>query len=185
MARAPRSELAAGVHHVYARGNNRQAIFFDDVDRRTYLRILGRTVHLCEWRCLAFCLMLNHVHLLIETTRPNLGVGMHRAHGQYAQTFNRRHRRCGHVFQGRYGSVTVDDEAHFWTVAGYIAANPVAAGLCARPSEWHWGSYCAVMRGGAPSWLDEARLLAHLGASGGDPLRRYAELAQPKGDSPL
>ena len=185
MPRSPRSELAAGVHHVYARGNNRQAIYFDDVDRTAYLRILGATVHRCEWRCLAFCLMLNHVHLLIETVRPNLGVGMHRLHGLYAQAFNRRHGRCGHLFQGRYGAVEVRDDAQLWTVAGYIALNPVTAGLCGRPGDWHWGSYRAVMRDGAPSWLDKARLLAYLGASGGDPRRRYAELAQLKGDSPL
>src|SRR3954454_20748947 len=101
MPRKPRVELAGGVHHVYARGNAREDIYRDDVDRRMYLHTLGREVARWKWRCLAYCLMSNHVHLLLETPEPNLGRGMQRAHGTYARLFNRRHARVGHVFQGR------------------------------------------------------------------------------------
>jgi REP element-mobilizing transposase RayT len=89
-----------GIFHVYARGNDRQAIYRDDGDRATYLRLLERVVRRQEWRVLAFCLMDNHVHLLVQTPHADLGRGMQRLHGHYAQTFNARHGRVGHLFQG-------------------------------------------------------------------------------------
>src|SRR6476659_7057647 len=109
MARKLREEVAGGVQHVYARGNNRERVFFDYADRHCYLGILDRTVARTGWRCLAYWLMDNHVHLIVETPEPNLAPGMQRLHGEYAQMLNERHGRVGHVFQGRYGSVPVRD----------------------------------------------------------------------------
>jgi putative transposase len=163
------------MHHVYARGNNRQRIFLDDADRKLYLRILAGTVGRYSWHCLAYCLMRNHVHLLIETVRPDLGKGMQRLQGTYAQRFNLRHGRSGHLFEHRYGAVPVESDAQLWAVAGYIAMNPVAAGLCNRPEEWTWSSYASVLAGAAPAWVDDERLRGYFGAHGGDPLDRYAE----------
>ena len=111
MARKPRVELAGGVHHVFARGNCRQLIYLNDADRGAYLDLLACVVVRKRWHCLAFCLMDNHVHLLIETPLPNLGAGMQWLHGRFAQGFNRRHRRTGHVFEGRFGSVLVKNES--------------------------------------------------------------------------
>jgi REP element-mobilizing transposase RayT len=99
MARLPRNETEAGIHHVYARGVERRVIFVDDEDRRRYLRMFRGVAEKFRWHCLGFCLMPNHVHLLIETTEPNLGRGMHSLHGLYAQTFNERFARVGHLFQ--------------------------------------------------------------------------------------
>jgi REP element-mobilizing transposase RayT len=92
--------VAGGVAHVFARGNRQQLIFLDATDRRRYLDLLGRVARRLRWRCLAYCLMDNHVHLLIETRLPNLGRGMRELHGDYAQLFNKRHDRSGHLFQG-------------------------------------------------------------------------------------
>ena len=89
---------------MFARGNDRQAIYRDDDDRRLYLDPARRTVARKRWRCLAYCLMDNHVHLLIETPEANLGAGMQWLHGLYGRSFNDRHGRSGHVFQGRYGA---------------------------------------------------------------------------------
>ena len=175
MARRPRLELAPGVWHVFARGNNRQAIVRDLVDCDTYFAILSRTVRWCRWRCLSYCLMPNHVHLLIETTEPNLGVGMRELHGRYARSFNKRHKRCGHLFQGRYGGVVVKDDAQLRTVARYIALNPVKARLCERPEDWRWSSHRAVVGGEVPAFLDVERLMELFGSAGGDPWSRYAE----------
>lgn len=167
--------MAGAVHHVYARGNDRQRIFADDADRRAYLCLLGQEVARRHWRCLTYCLMANHVHLLVETPAPNLSVGMCLLQGQYARRFNRRHGRTGHVFQGRYGAVRIEDDAQLWMTVGYIARNPVEAGLVARAGDWRWSSHQAVM-GRAPSgWLDVPGLFGRLGALGGDPLSRYAE----------
>jgi REP element-mobilizing transposase RayT len=117
MPRSTRDEVEGGVHHVFARGNDRREIYLDDFDRKIYLVMLGRVTRRQRWRCLAYCLMPNHVHLLVETPEANLGAGMQRLHGSYAQTFNERHGRSGHVFQGRYGSVLITRDEQLWTVA--------------------------------------------------------------------
>jgi REP element-mobilizing transposase RayT len=121
MPRKNRSALESGIHHVFARGNNRAAIFVDDVDRAVYLRLLADAVKRQSWRCLAYCLMPNHVHLLIEADPPALSAGMCKLHGDYAKAFNRRHGRRGHLFGERFGSVYVEDDAQLWMVAGYVA----------------------------------------------------------------
>jgi REP element-mobilizing transposase RayT len=161
---------------VYARGNDKRLIYRDDEDRRTYLRMLASTVGKRRWRLFAFCLMENHLHLLLQTPEPNLGVGVQRLHSDYAQGFNRRHRRSGHLFQGRYGAVRVVTDEQLWTVAAYVALNPVRAGLCERPEEWRWSSYGIVIDGRQPSWLDSQGLLDHFGAAGGDPVERYVAM---------
>ncbi len=112
--------------------------------------------------------MDNHLHLLIQTPEANLGTGMQRLHGSYARKFNDRHRRSGHLFQGRYGANRVEDDLEFWTVARYIARNPVEAGKCRAARDWAWGSYRGVVDGTAPAWLDAGRLLSLFGALGGE-----------------
>lgn len=163
--------------HVYARGNNKQLIYLSDSDRVLYLSMLGRIVRKQEWRMLGFCLMPNHVHLLVETPEPNLGDGMRRLHGDYAYRFNKEHGRCGHVFQGRFGAKRVKNNAQLLMVARYIALNPVEAQLCATAEDWRWGSHRHVMaRHARNGWLDVQRLLEFFEVWGGDPHRRYAEL---------
>jgi len=173
MARPLREEVEGGIFHVFARGNGKQAIYLDDDDRRTYLRMLGAAVERHNWCCLAYCLMDNHLHLLIETPDANLGIGMQRFHGLYAQTFNERHGRSGHLFQGRYGAVRVTTDPQLWMLVRYLAVNPVRAELCERPADWRWSSHGAVAGSGPPRWLDHSRLLQYLAAAGGDPAERY------------
>lgn len=180
--RKPREEVAGGIHHVYARGNNKALLFVDDVDREGYLWLLGTEVGRRRWRCLQYCLMDNHMHMLIETPEPNLGRGMQRLHGDFGRGFNRRHSRSGHVFQGRYGSTPVRDDEQLWTVAGYIAANPVEAGLCRSPEDWPWSSHAAAAGGrAAPPWLDLARLYERFESWGGDPRERYLAAVAGRG----
>ncbi len=106
---------------------------------------------------------------MVETPLPNLARGMQRTHGLYAQSFNRRHRRSGHLFQGRFGSVLVTSDAQFLMTVRYIARNPVEAGLCDDAAEWPWSSHAALLACTCPAWLDSTRLLAQLGDDGGDP----------------
>jgi putative transposase len=184
MARKPRIEEADGVHHVFARGNGRQRIYLDDVDRLSYLALLARVVGWKRWRCLAFCLMDNHLHLLIETPLPNLGAGMQWLHGLYALRFNRRHARTGHVFEGRFGSVLMKDDVQLWTTAAYIARNPVTAGLCARPIDWLWSSHRAIAGRAAIPWVDHERLLEYYDALGGERSHRYLEAVERSPQGP-
>jgi REP element-mobilizing transposase RayT len=172
-----RQEEPGAIFHVYARGNNKQAIFLDDRDRTEYLRLLAETVRHCGWRLLGYCLMNNHVHLLVETPKPNLGSGIQRLHGKYGIYFNERHGRVGHVFQGRFGAERIKSEGQFWAAAAYVVRNPVEAGLCPRPEDWTWSSHRYVLDGTAPAWLDAARLIWHFSGVGGEPIRVYARAA--------
>jgi len=167
----PRQEAEYAIHHAFARGNRRQELFRDDRDRRIYLETLGCVVRRCSWRCLAYCLMDNHVHLLVETPHPNLGEGMQRLHAPYAKKFNARHGTVGHVFQGRYGTKRIKDDVHLITALRYIARNPVEAGLCGAEGDWPWSSHTMLLAGTAPQWLDGARVGEHLSAWGHQDLR--------------
>ena len=164
--------------HVYARGVRKEPIYVDDVDRTAYLVLLGQVVVRQGWRCLAYCLMKNHVHLLVQTPEPNLAAGMSRLHGLHAQAFNRRHGHVGHVFQGRYAAVGVRSDGQLLAVARYIALNPVDAGLCDEACRWPWGSHAAVVGDMAPRWLDVAGLLGYFGADGGEPRARYLDFVR-------
>ena len=159
--------------HVYARGNDRRVIFADDADRRRYLDLLERVVGRTRWYCLAYCLMDNHVHLLIETPVANLGRGMQWFHGHYARRFNNRHGGVGHLFQGRYGAVRAKSGSQLQAAAAYIACNPSEAGLCQAPDGWSWSSHAVALAGRVPRWLAFDRLLDHFGGDGGDRYDRY------------
>jgi REP element-mobilizing transposase RayT len=119
-------------------------MFLAAADYEVFLSGLSVARHLDGVLCHAYCLMPNHYHLLVETPRANLDDAMQRLNGTYAMRFNRHHERTGHVFQGRYGSKLISDDAYALTVVQYIAANPVRAGLCRRPEEWRWSSYAAT-----------------------------------------
>ena len=175
--RKPRENLEGGVYHVYARGNARQLVYRDEVDRRVYLRMLKEVIVRKRWRCLAYCLMDNHVHLLLETPEANLSSGMQRLQGRYAQAFNARHRRSGHVFQGRYGAVRMGSDGQLCATAAYIARNPVEAGLCEQPQDWRWSSYRSAIRAPAPAWLDADRLLSYFDTERDAACRSYAHMS--------
>jgi putative transposase len=144
VSRNSREIVEGGIYHVFARGNDRRPIFLDDTDRYVYLAILSEVCARCEWARLAYCLMGNHLHLLLETPLPNLSDGMHRLQCKYAKRFNRRHGRSGHLFQERFGSNRVSSDKQFVTVTRYIANNPVEAGLCETPEEWLWRDWSAA-----------------------------------------
>ena len=127
MARPLRLEFAGALYHVTSRGDHREKIYLDDQDRRTFLDLLGKEIFQQHWICYAYCLMDNHYHVLIETPEPNLVRGMRRLNGVYTQSFNRRHGRVGHVFQGRYKAILVDKENYLLELCRYIVLNPVRA----------------------------------------------------------
>ncbi|HYZ29583.1 MAG TPA: transposase [Thermoleophilaceae bacterium] len=175
MARKARDEEPGAIHHVYALGNNRQPLFADEKDRQLYLAYLDFVIRRQRWRLLAYCLMGNHVHLLVETPEPNLGEGMRELHGRFARRFNRRHGREGHHFLKRYGSTRIRTDAQLLIVVSYIVANPVTAGFCATPEEWPWGSHARIAAGSPPPWLAADRLMEYLGAWG-DPQATYERI---------
>ena len=138
MARIARSALPDGVFHVFARGNAREVIFRDGIDYAEFERELLSARDLFAWTLHAYCLLPNHYHLVVETTRADLSNGMQRLNGRYAQAFNDRYERVGHVFQNRFKSYVIDGEDHFERVLAYVDNNPVEAGLCESADDWPW-----------------------------------------------
>ncbi len=174
MARPLRIAFPGALYHLTSRGNARQPIFLADADRRAFLHRLGRVVEAHGWRCLAYCLMPNHYHLLVETPRPDLSRGMQRLNAAYTQGFNARHARVGHVLQGRFSSILVEREAHLLEVARYVVLNPVRAGLAAVPEAYPWSSLRATLGlDPAPGWLAVRELLAGFGSAA-----RYLEFVR-------
>ena len=113
-------------------------MFVDDVDRLAFLGLLQDVTTRWDWLFHALCLMTNHYHLVVASSRESLSRGMHRLNGVYAQRFNQRHARWGHVFGDRFGCRVVEEDKHLETVCAYVLRNPVRAGLCERPSDWPW-----------------------------------------------
>lgn len=155
MARPLRLEFANALYHVTARGNDQRQIFHDDIDRTRFLGFLAIAVRRFRWSVTAYVLMSNHFHLVVRTPEPTLSRGMHWLNGRYAASFNRRHKRTGHLFQGRFHSVLVDEGSYFVQVLRYVVLNPVRAGMCALPEEYRWSSYRETARLDlSPEWLD-------------------------------
>jgi len=164
MARPLRPQFPGAVYHITARGNNKQNIYYDEPDKIRFLKFLGQTVEQYRWLCHAYCLMTNHYHLLIETPEPNLSRGMKRLNSRYCITFNKKHRRVGHVLQGRYESVVVQKETYLLELCRYIVLNPVRAFMVEKPEEWKWSSYLATAGKEKPqSFLTTDWILAHFG----------------------
>lgn len=139
MPRTPRSELPpAGIYHVTSRGVARCTIFGDDIDRDCFLERLRRLARELELDGVVYCLMTNHFHLLVEGSLVKVSKAMQRLQGPYAQQFNKKYARVGHLFQERFHASVVADDAHFVHTYDYIRNNPVAAGFCATADEWPW-----------------------------------------------
>ena len=144
MSRPLRLEFPGAWWHIHSRGVERRDIFLDDADRRRFLNVLADAVPRFRWRLHAYVLMSNHFHLLVETVHATLSRGMQRIGGDYAESFNKRHDRAGHLFQGRFKAHLIDSETYLLRVAKYIVLNPVRAGLVARAAEWAWSSHRAT-----------------------------------------
>lgn len=112
MARPLRIEYPGAVYHITSRGNEKKPIYKDDQDRENFLSVLDKVNKRYHWHCHAYCLMGNHFHLLIETLEGNLSLGMRQLNGVYTQTFNKRHQRVGHLFQGRYKAIVIQKDSH-------------------------------------------------------------------------
>jgi putative transposase len=137
--RPNRSFLPDGPFHVTARGNRRQAIFLDAADAQKLIRRLNDVRSL--WNLQAYCLMPNHLHLIVIASVVNLGRAMARINGAYAQWFNKKYGLSGRLFQDRYDAKPIKDERHLYEAIRYVLLNPVRAGLCKHPSEWPWSNY--------------------------------------------
>ncbi len=140
MPRHPRKLAESGIYHVMLRGVNRDAIFLDDEDCARFLHSLGQAKEASGCSVLAYCLMSNHAHLVLRTGDEPIGAVVKRLGVRYAGWFNRKYGRVGHLFQDRFKSLPVEDDAYFVTLLRYVWNNPVEAGLVELPEEYLWSS---------------------------------------------
>lgn len=179
MSRPIRIEFPDALYHVTARGDRREDIFEDDQDRRMFLSTLGQVVAQFNWICHTWCLMDNHYHLLIQTPDGNLSKGMRQLNGVYTQASNRRHRRVGHLFQGRFKAILVDSDAYLLELSRYVVLNAVRAGRVKKPADWPWSSYRAsVGLEPAAPWLAVDGLLAQFAKRRSLAQQRYARFVE-------
>lgn len=182
MSRPLRIEFAGALYHVTSRGDGQKDIYFDDQDRKDYLADLAEVCKRFNWHVHAYCLMSNHYHLLLETPDGNLSKGMRQLNGVYTQHFNRHHQRVGHVFQGRYKGIIVQQETYLLELSRYIVLNPVRAQMVRAAKDWPWSSYratCGMVN--TPEWLNTDWLLSTFAKTKKTAIERYREfVAQGK-----
>ncbi|NKB39012.1 MAG: addiction module toxin RelE [Gammaproteobacteria bacterium] len=176
MTRPLRPEFPGALYHLTSRGDGREVIYFESLDREKFLEILGVVCQRYHWRCHAYCLMTNHYHLVIETIEPTLSKGMRQLNGEYTRWVNRQYYRCGHLFQGRYHAVHVEKESYLLALARYVILNPVRARMVEHPNDYPWSSY-RQMIGSAQlqGWLENDWLLLHFGDVRGMAIRNFEQ----------
>jgi putative transposase len=196
MPRQLRIEYAGAIYHVMNRGDRREPIFHDDLDRKRFVAALGEACTKMDWQVHAYCLMNNHFHLVMETPNANLVAGMRWFLSTYTARFNRRHKLFGHLFSGRYKSLIVDGSGtgYLRTVCDYVHLNPVRAKLLPleqKLRDYAWSSWPEYLKPPEqrPRWLRVDRLLGELhipkdSPAGREELENYLERrrAQEEGD---
>ena len=170
MSRKLRVQYPGAMYHVMSRGDRREDIFLDDVDRQDFLKTLAEACQKTDWQIHAYCLMRNHYHLVLETPDANLVAGMAWLQSTHTIRLNHRHKLFGHVFSGRYRAQLVEGSGNGYlrTACDYVHLNPVRAGLLARGERllaYPWSSFGAYLAAGRhrPAWIRVDRLLAEHG----------------------
>ncbi len=177
MGRAWRIEYEGAYYHLMSRGNDGKEIYLDDDDRRLFLETLSEMSERFEVDIFAYVLMSNHYHLLVQTRRANLKKAMHWLGTTYTRRFNNRHGKSGHLFQGRYKSILVQDDAYIMQLSFYIHRNPLRAGIVGRLSDYTWSSYHVYAYDKKkPDWLLTDLILSYF--KGPDPHKLYRNKVQ-------
>ncbi len=179
MARPLRVEYAGAFYHVINRGNAGAAIFKSTNDRERFLDRIGRAVERFSLKIHTYCLMMNHYHLLVETPETNLSKAIQWLNVSYAAYFNLKHNRRGHLFQGRFKSILIDEDVYLKQLSRYIHLNPLRAKLVKDPSDYLWSSYREfVGKARAHSWLETKWLLRQFGRKKRDAIKNYRDFVE-------
>jgi len=180
----PLRPVAPGlIYHVNARGNNKADIYLDDLDRVRFLEILAEVAREFELDSWLICLMRNHYHWVFRTRQPNLSFAVRHLNGTYAQWWNTRHHRVGHVFQGRFKAQVVEASVYLVRLCRYVLLNPVRGGLCSHPAEWPWSSYKMLAGLTASDCVDVPSLLRQVDIENPEAVRaRLLHYVEPESD---
>jgi putative transposase len=139
--RVARKKSKSGIYHVIIRGINRQILFEEREDYKRFIKVLQKYKATCKYRLFAYCLMSNHVHLLLMVGEEPLGTVMRKICSSYALWYNKKYDRVGYLFQDRFKSEPIEDEVYFLTVLKYVFRNPVKAGIVAKVEDYIWTNY--------------------------------------------
>lgn len=180
MPRLARKKSEFGIYHVIVRGINRQKIFIERLDCEKYLEILAKIKKGSSFELLGYCLMGNHIHLLIKVNSDDISHVMKRIGTSFAQWFNTKYDRTGHVFQDRFRSECVEDEAYLLTVIRYIHKNPVEAGLVVNPLDYKWSSCRVYCRGNdyLPGFTDTDFILNMFGDQKEEAMEQFEKFSE-------
>jgi REP element-mobilizing transposase RayT len=177
MGRAWRIEYEGALYHILSRGNVQGDIFYADTDRWRFLDTIGDLSERFAVDIFAYVLMNNHYHLLLKTRRANLSKAMQWFGTTYTRRFNNRHNRSGHLFQGRFKSIIIENDAYLMQLSCYIHRNPLRAGIVKRLADYRWSSYLAYGYGkSTPAWLSTKLILSQF--RHGDEHKQYREKVQ-------
>lgn len=160
MARPYRLEVEDTCYHITSRGNERKVIFSQDRDREKFLEYLLKAKQKYKFYLYAYVLMSNHFHLLLETSLPNISKIMQYINTSYTTYYNIKHKRTGHLFQGRYKSIVVDKESYFLELSRYIHLNPVRAKIANKVQDYAWSSYKGFVAKNGDGKIDKERVNA-------------------------
>ncbi len=173
MARKPRIHYPGAVYHVILRGNGKQNIFFEEQDRYRFYLLLQEGIERYRHLVHAFCLMTNHIHLVVQVADIPLSRIMQNLSFRYTRWANWRHDRSGHLFQGRYKSVLVDGDSYLLELVRYVHLNPVRARMVTAPEEYPWTSHRAYCGREVIPWLTTEPTLSMFSAKRASALRAY------------
>jgi REP-associated tyrosine transposase len=163
MARRPRLFAAGTLYHVIVRGNQRQKTFTSESDYLAYIERLARYRKKYDYVLHAYCLMPNHVHLLVESSEQPLAKFMQGLQQSYSQYFNVKHHKTGHLFEGRYKAIICQKDEYLLELIRYIHLNPVRAGMVKTPERYRYCGHHAYLEGKATETIDPAKVLSLLG----------------------
>ena len=178
MARPLRIEYEGAFYHVTARGNERKRVFFGKADYEAFKGYLKEAKEKYGARLHCYVLMTNHYHLLVETPKGNLSRLMHYLNGSYTNYLNRKRRRSGHLFQGRYKGIVVERDSYLLELSRYLHLNPVRARLVAKPEDYPYSSYRAYVSRGEDDLIDRDLILGMISGGGRGGGRRYREFVE-------
>lgn len=174
MTRPLRIIYPGAFYHITSRGNAKANIYADDKDREQFLFILADVIKKYNWRCHAYCLMGNHYHLVIETVDQTLSEGMRSLNGNYTQWYNAKHKRVGHILQGRFKAFLIEEREYLLNVARYVVLNPIRAKMIDDPVGYLWSSYRATAgHERVPDWLTTEKVLVQFSSNKKKAHRQY------------
>ncbi|NIO04188.1 MAG: hypothetical protein GTN74_06110 [Proteobacteria bacterium] len=162
-----------------SRGNGGEKLFKGKRDKEKFLEYLEKTVQRYSIIIHTYCLMSNHYHLLIETTQSNLSIAIQWLNVSYAAYYNKKHRRSGHLFQGRFKATLIDTDEYLMPLSRYIHLNPVRANIAMKPGEYPWSSYAAFIgRTKVPDFLETGRVLSYFGTKRREAIKTYTAFVE-------